>query len=284
MRCCAQVHYRYVPTRPKPSLNGCRQMNLTGPARSANIPQLDAPISSKPLLTILMPAYNEQDIIAAAVADWHSEVIAKLPGSRLMVVDDCSTDGTSAVVARVSSALPGVDYLRGEVNRGHGRALLFGFGQVQSDFVFQTDSDRQHCPSDFWKLWELRDQCDFVFGIRQNRQDGTFRRVVTTAMRVLNWLLWQVWIADANCPFKLMRRDALTSVLEQVPQDAFIPMVMISILARRLRFRVAEVGVQHFPRRGGTQSLRGLARWVRVGWVCACQLIRLRFRTKQFAA
>jgi len=53
-------------------------------------------------------------------------------------------------------------------------------------------------------------------------------------------------------------------------------MVMISILARRLHFRVTEVTVQHLPRRGGTQSLRGLARWARVTWRCSLQLARLR--------
>ena len=142
--------------------------------------------------------------------------------------------------------------------------------------MFQTDSDRQHCPADFWRLWELRDQFDFVFGVREKRQDGAFRKLVTTLMRVLNWLLWQVWISDANCPFKLMRTEALVAVLKRVPEDAFIPMVMVSILARRLRFRVTEVGVQHLPRRGGTHSLRGMARWARVGWLCACQLARLR--------
>jgi glycosyltransferase involved in cell wall biosynthesis len=182
------------------------------------------------------------------------------------------------VLARLAHTLPGVAFLRREVNGGHGQALLFGFRQVESEFVFQTDSDRQHCPADFWRLWELRDQCDFVFGVRAKRQDGAFRQLVTTLLRVLNWLLWQAWISDANCPFKLMRREALATVLPYIPEDAFIPMVMVSILARRQRFRVTEVGVQHLPRLGGTQSLRGLARWARVGWLCVSQLARLRLR------
>jgi glycosyltransferase involved in cell wall biosynthesis len=224
-----------------------------------------------------MPAHNEEDIIAAAVTEWHAEVIAKLPGSRLLVIDDGSTDGTPEVLGQLARTLPGVAFLRREVNCGHGQALLFGFRQVDSEFVFQTDSDRQYCAADFWRLWELRDEFDFVFGVRIKRQDGAFRKLVTTLMRVLTWLLWQRWISDANCPFKLMRTGALTAVLKHVPEDAFIPMVMVSILARRLGFRVAEVRVQHLPRRGGTPSLRGFARWARVGWLCARQLAWLRF-------
>ncbi len=235
------------------------------------------PPSASPVLTILMPAHNEEEIIAAAVTEWHAAVIAKLPGSRLLVIDDGSTDATPEVLGQLARTLPGVAFLRREVDGGHGQALLFGFRQMDGDFVFQTDSDRQHCPTDFWRLWELRDQFDFVFGVRMKRLDGAFRRLVATLMCVLNLLLWHVWISDANCPFKLMRTRALKAVLERVPADAFIPMVMVSILARRLRFRVTEVPVQHLPRLGGTQSLRGLACWARVSFLCARQLALLRF-------
>lgn len=233
--------------------------------------------AAEPVLTIVMPAYNEQDIIDATVKEWHTEVIAKLPGSRLLVIDDCSTDGTTDKLRELARTLPGVEFVRQETNGGHGRALLDGFRQARSAFVFQTDSDRQHSPADFWKLWEQREQFDFVFGVRARRQDGPSRRIVATLMRVLNLLLWQRWIADANCPFKLMKSDALAAVLRQIPPDAFIPMVMISILARRGKFRVAEVPVQHFQRRGGTASLKGIGRWIRVARTCVWQLARMRF-------
>ena len=255
-------------------------MNPLYPSKSTGVEQPRAlPPAGPQMLTILMPACNEEDIIAAAVTEWHTEVIAKLPGSRLLLIDDGSTDGTAGALGQLARTLPGVAFLRREANRGHGQALLFGFRHVDREFVFQTDSDRQHCPADFWRLWELRDQFDFVFGVRVKRQDGAFRQLVTMLMRILNWLLWQVWISDANCPFKLMRGEALATVLKRVPEDAFIPMVMVSILARRLRFRVTEVRVQHLPRRGGTPSLRGLARWTRVSWLCVRQLAWLRLRS-----
>ena len=230
------------------------------------------------MLTILMPAHNEEQIIAAAVMEWHTEVISRLPGAWLLVIDDASTDGTAQELSRLADTLPRMSFIRRPVNGGHGQALLTGFRQIDTEFIFQTDSDRQHRPKDFWRLWELRGQCDFVFGVRSKRQDGVFRRVVATLMRVLIWVLWQVWVTDANCPFKLMRNRALASVLRRIPEEAFIPMVMVAILARRLRYRVAEVSVQHLPRRGGTQSLHGLGRWWRVAWRCACQLTRLRLR------
>jgi dolichol-phosphate mannosyltransferase len=250
--------------------------------RALQVPGEVAPATgARSGVTIVMPAYNEGDIIADTVEEWHKEVIAKLPGARLLVIDDRSTDETEAVLAGLAQSKRGVQYLRRDTNGGHGQALLFGFRHVQTEYVFQTDSDRQHCPAEFWRLWELRSQCDFVFGVRASRQDGGFRRVVTTLMRILNCILWQAWISDANCPFKLMRRDALEAVLAEIPQDAFIPMVMVSIVARRAGFRVAEVSVTHLPRSGGTQSLRGIVRWIRVGMLCARELTRLRIQLGQ---
>ena len=136
------------------------------------------------MVTIVMPAWNEGEIIEACVREWYDEVVSKIPGSQLIVVDDCSTDATGRIVRELGTRLPGVICVRPERNGGHGKALRTGFEHATQEFVFQTDSDRQHLPSDFWKLWELRDQADFVFGIRSERADGTVRVVITRCMRL----------------------------------------------------------------------------------------------------
>jgi len=227
------------------------------------------------MLSIVMPAYNEHDIIAVTVEEWCADVVSKIPGAELIVVDDCSKDGTGDVLAECAKRIPQLRVVRPERNGGHGKALRLGFEHARGEFIFQTDSDRQHLPSEFWRLWEHRD-CDFVFGIRSTREDGLFRVIVTRTMRVLNLITWQTWITDANCPFKLMRAHALRAVLDEIPGDSFIPMVMVSILARKMRFRFAEVPVTHLPRQGGEQSLKGAVKWVKVGSRCFRQLFQLR--------
>ena len=229
------------------------------------------------MITVVMPCFNEAEIIEASVREWYSEVVGRIPGAELLVVDDCSTDSTGAILDRLAAELPGLRPIRPPRNGGHGRALRFGFRNLaQAEFVFQTDSDRQHKPADFWRLWELRENYDFIFGVRAHRADGALRIVITNAMRLLISAFWGVWIRDANCPFKLMRAGALAKVLEHVPEDSFIPMVMVSIVARKLGFRFTEVPVAHLPRTGGTQSLKGMLRWLRVSRTCAGQLWRLR--------
>ena len=238
---------------------------------------------ARTVVTVVMPAFNERDVIERSVTEWHDEVVSKLPGADLLVVDDCSTDGTGKVLERLAARLPGVRCVRPERNAGHGGALRFGFRQVAGEYIFQTDSDRQHLPAEFWDLWKLREQNDFVFGVRKRRADGAPRVVITQTMRLLNFLLWGVWIRDANCPFKLMRRTALERVLEHIPETCFVPMVAVSILARKMGFSAAEVPVTHLARQAGAGSLNGLRRWVHVGLLCAGQLValRLRFRARR---
>jgi dolichol-phosphate mannosyltransferase len=231
------------------------------------------------MVSIVMPAWNEAEIIEDCVREWYCEVVSKIPGSELIVVDDCSTDATGSIVAGLGNLLPGVRCVRPERNGGHGKALRTGFDHAQKPFVFQTDSDRQHLPADFWETWERREHADFVFGYRKERADGATRVFITRCMRILNFLVWGVWVRDANCPFKLMRREPLAQVLRKIPRDCFIPMVLVSILARKMKFRVVEVEVEHLPRTGGTQSLKGLVKWLRVGSRCARQLLQIRLAT-----
>jgi glycosyltransferase involved in cell wall biosynthesis len=228
------------------------------------------------MLSIVMPAYNEEEIIETTVREWHEEVIAKIHDAELIVVNDCSEDRTGLVLERLARELPALRALTPARNGGHGKALRYGFDHATRPWVFQTDSDRQHVPSDFWKLWDPRDASDFVMGVRSTRADGSLRIVITNAMRLANLAAWGTWIRDANCPFKLMRREAMERVLSSVPRDSFIPMVMLSILSRKMGYRITEVLVNHLPRRGGEQSLRGLWKWLKVGSICLCQLVAWR--------
>lgn len=227
-------------------------------------------------LSIVMPAYNEAEHIERSVLEWAETVAAHIPGTEMIVVDDCSDDDTGARLRSLTARIPTLRVLTTPANGGHGRALRLGIEHATGEFVFQTDSDRQHTPADFAALWERRAAADFVFGVRTDRADGALRAAVSAMMRVLNALVWGYWIADANCPYKLMRRTALAEILPAIPRSSFIPMVMISILARHRGFRVSEVCVRHFPRTAGQQSLTGLVKWAGIGRRCVLELVRLR--------
>lgn len=232
------------------------------------------------MVSIVMPAYNEEEIIEASVRDWYTEVVEKIDEAVLVVVNDKSSDSTGEILDRLEKELPRLRPIHSRENQGHGPTVRMGLDAASSEYVFQTDSDRQHLPSEFWNLWEHREHYDFVVGVRSTREDGAFRKAITALMRDANLVIWGVWIQDANCPFKLMRRDAMNEVLALIPQNSFIPMVHFSVLARKLGFRVKEVPVTHLPRTGGTQSLKGLVKWARVTVRCVLEIIRLRLFTR----
>ncbi|MGE0256740.1 MAG: glycosyltransferase family 2 protein [Alphaproteobacteria bacterium] len=230
------------------------------------------------MLSVVMPAYNEADIIAANVRDWYVGVVAPLDDAELIVVDDCSRDATGAILDDLARECPGLVVVHLPRNVGHGPALRTGLLRARGDWVFHTDSDGQHRVTDFWSLWERRDAFDFVCGIRSVRADGPVRWVVSTGLRLANLGLWQRWVPDANCPFKLMRREPMRDALAFTARDDFAPMTSIEVLARRLGCRVDHVPVPQLPRRGGSPSLASVRRLARVAWLCAGQQIAVRRR------
>jgi dolichol-phosphate mannosyltransferase len=236
------------------------------------------------VLSIVMPAHNEAALIESCVREWHEAVVARIDGAELIVVDDASTDDTSMRLDALKREMPELRVLTLTENVGHGRAVRLGLENAGGTHVFQTDSDRQHLPADFWKLWARRDDADFVFGRRERRADGAFRLFISSILRVVNRLLFGHDIPDANCPFKLMRRDALQAVLADIPRDSFIPMVMIAVLARRRGYATAEVTVRHFARAAGQPSLAGVVKWMKVGARCVGELMALRRMDRKSAA
>ena len=229
------------------------------------------------MLTVVMPCYNEGEILERTVREWHA-IAERVPGGRVLVVDDASTDDTPAILSRLRDELPVLDVVRAEVNRGHGPTVVDGLCRACTEWVFHTDSDLQIPSEEFWSLWELRDDADFVLGVRRNRADGAFRKMISTGARWVNVLLWRVRVRDANCPFKLMRREPLAAIVEQLPQDLFAPMIAIAVLARVRGYRVREVQVTHLPRPGGTQSLAGAVKWARTVRRCLAEAWSVRAR------
>ena len=92
-------------------------------------------------LSIVMPAYNEAEHIGACVDDWYEAVVARIPDSELVIVDDCSTDGTGERLSELASVRPRLRVLRTPANVGHGRAVRHGLDQCRHTFVFQTETD-----------------------------------------------------------------------------------------------------------------------------------------------
>ena len=217
-------------------------------------------------LYIVMPAYNEEANIEAVIAQWHPVVEKIGNNSRLMIVNDGSKDHTYDIMQSLQEKYP---YLLpvNKANSGHGATVLFAYRKAiaeGADYVFQTDSDGQTDPDEFWKFWDNKEQYHFIIGARNNRQDGFGRIVVTRVLRLLVWLVFGEWVKDANTPFRLMKADRLQEVMKVIPEDFFLCNVVISTIAKKWGEKCIWYPITFKPRQGGVNSIN-LKRIFKIG-------------------
>lgn len=207
-------------------------------------------------LSIVVPVFNELAVIDTVLADIRREVLDHVPGSELVIIDDCSTDGTAALLAAASAADVRIRVLTSPRNSGHGASVRRGFDAAQGQWIFQIDSDGQVDLAQFGELWSRREGSDLLMGVRAVRHDPRHRLVLTRVTRVIVSLLARRWLRDANVPFKLIRTDLFRHLEPLLPSDAFAPSILLALGAARSGALITEIEIRHLPRPHGQSTLR----------------------------
>jgi dolichol-phosphate mannosyltransferase len=209
-------------------------------------------------LSVIMPAYNEEEGIKDALDAVVENVFPLVPDSELVVVNDGSRDGTGPLLDRLAKADPRIKVVH-KPNGGHGPAIITGLSNATGEFVFLVDSDNQIPLEAFPPLWkQIEAGHDAAFGVRRIRHDARVRIVLTRVIRAALATLFGVRIYDANVPFKVIRRSLWERARAIIPDDTLAPSLFVALFAARQRARVAFVDVPHKDRETGTVSIR---RW-----------------------
>jgi len=206
---------------------------------------------------IVIPAYNEQDTIREVIEQWYSIVEKIGKESRLVIVNDGSKDHTYQIMQECAKDKPQFIPLTKE-NSGHGATVLYAYRYAlkeHADYIFQTDSDGQTVPEEFWELWKRRHQYDLLIGNRIHRQDGFSRIVVTKVLKAVIWICFGVKVTDANTPFRLMESGVLRECIRFVPKDFNLSNVVLSVIYERKNLRVRYIPITFRPRQGGVNSI-----------------------------
>jgi glycosyltransferase involved in cell wall biosynthesis len=203
-------------------------------------------------MLIVIPALNEQETLRGVITD----VQRVVPDASILVVDDGSTDRTSAVAADA-----GADVITLPFNLGVGGALRTGFRYAQRygyQQLVQVDADGQHDPADIARLVEQLTSADLVIGTRFGGTDGykvdPLRRIV---MRVLARLLSRqakVRLSDVTSGFRAFGPRAIALFAREYPAEYLGDTVEALIIASRAGLTVREVPVHMRERRGGAPS------------------------------
>ena len=230
-------------------------------------------------LYVVMPAYNEEANIEQVVKDWYPVVEGKSAESRLVIADSGSSDKTHEILENLKKTYNKLEILT-DTNRYHGPKViaLYDYAIKQgADFIFQTDSDGQTLPEEFWQFWEKRKKCGLLIGYRKKREDGLSRIFVTRVLRLVLFLIFGTWVKDANTPYRLMRGKQLEKVLKRIPDGFFLSNVLMTVIYEKHHLYVEYIPITFRPRQAGKNSIN-MKRIAGIGRQALGDFIRLRHR------
>lgn len=236
------------------------------------------PAAKRVTLSLVIPCYNEEKTLEACI----DKVLAIKDDTldlELIVVDDCSKDGSVAVARQLSERIPGLVLLRHEKNQGKGAALRTGISHATGDFVAIQDADLEYDPVDVPALVEPieRGVADVVFGSRLSggrpqRAYLFWHLVGNRLLSLLTGLLYNTTLSDMETGYKAFRSDVLRSL--DLRQDDFSiePEITAKVCKRNLR--IYQLPISYY---GRTYAEGKKITW-RDGFKAIWVLLRVRIR------
>lgn len=224
-----------------------------------------------PLLSVVMPVFNERETIDEIVG----RVLAVPIRKELIVVDDCSTDGTRARLVELQQVL-GFRLVLQDANRGKGAALRRGFREVSGDVVVIQDADLEYSPEEYPQLIDLicAGRADVVYGSRFIGRHRVFLFTHYLGNRLLTLVtnvLYNTMLTDMETCYKVMRTEVLRSMTLRSDGFGIEPELTAKIFKRG--YRVYEVPITYDGR--GYEDGKKIT-W-RDGIVALWVLLRYRF-------
>jgi glycosyltransferase involved in cell wall biosynthesis len=195
-------------------------------------------------LSVVIPVYNEKDTIREIV----SRVRATPFEKEIIIVDDCSRDGTGDILAELERD-PGIRVFYQPVNQGKGAALRTGFSHVTGDVAIVQDADLEYDPGDYGALLApiIQGKADVVFG---SRFLGGPRRVLyfwhSVANRMLTLcsnMMTNLNLTDMETCYKVFRREVLERITVTSRRFGVEPELTQKVA--RLGVRVYEVPISY---------------------------------------
>ncbi len=201
-------------------------------------------------ISVVVPVYNERNTI--------KEIIAKVKTipfvSQIVVVDDCSTDGTAAILQELrDDVVMVVNHVR---NQGKGAALRTGFANVNCDIVIIQDADLEYDPSEYHKIIKpiLDGKADIVFGSRFTGSE--MHRVVffwhmlgNKFLTFISNMFTNLTLTDMETCYKAFTREVLDRLTVEENRFGFEPEFTAKVA--KMRVRIYEVGISYSGRTYG---------------------------------
>jgi dolichol-phosphate mannosyltransferase len=220
-------------------------------------------------LSIIIPCYNEERTLAACVAKVYA-IAGEDLALEVIIVNDCSKDGSLAIARGLAGAFPRLSVLSHERNRGKGAALRTGIAHATGDYVAIQDADLEYTPMDLRRLLGplIRGEADVVIGSRFLSSES--RRVLyfwhslgNRFLTLLSNMLTDLNLTDMETCYKVFRREVIQSLELRENRFGFEPEVVAKIA--QLRLRIYEMGIAY--------NGRTYAEGKKIGWRDGCRAL-----------
>lgn len=200
---------------------------------------------------MVIPVYNEVKTIEQLVG-----LVRSVPAGmdkEIILVDDCSTDGTAEVLARLGEQHPDLVVESHAVNQGKGAALRTGFARASGDVVLIQDADLEYDPYEYPQLLKpiVDGRADVVFGSRF--LGGGAHRVVffwhyigNQLLTLLSNMMTNLNLTDMEVCYKVFRREVLKDLI--IKENRFGFEVEITAKVARKHWRIYEVPISYYGR------------------------------------
>ena len=212
-----------------------------------------------PCLTAVMPVYNE----ATTVAEVVRVVLAQRPVQQLVIVDDCSIDGTWDQLQPLARNEPRIQLIRHAVNQGKGAALRTGIAHATSDIVIIQDADLEYDPMEYYRLLApiLSGKADVVFGSRfigsgAHRVLYFWHSVGNRFLTLCSNMATDLNLTDMETCYKVFRREIIQKIRIDENRFGFEPEITAKVA--RLKVRIYEVAISY--------NGRTYAEGKKIGW------------------
>ena len=207
-------------------------------------------------LSIVIPAFNEERTVALILDRVFEVNLVKDIQKEVIVVNDCSTDGTDQSVESYIAANPdkNIKYVKHEKNRGKGAALHTGFKHASGEYVIVQDADLECDPEDWNEMLVpvLRGQADVVYGSRfignkPRRVLSYGHTLVNKYLTILSNLFTNMNITDMETCYKMFDTKFIQSLPLREERFGFEPEVTARI-SKVKDLRIYEVGIAYYAR------------------------------------
>ena len=231
---------------------------------------LDTKKISDPIITVVIPTYNEENNVEKVIKDFQSEKNVKY----ILVIDNNSTDKTVEIAKQC-----GATVITKEINKGFGDSCIVGLNEAlktDANIITLTECDGTYSSSDIQKMIPYLDNCEVVLGTRliqvliekenQNGMFNTWGNFFIAKLIQLKYFsllhMGVISLTDVGCTFRCIRRDGLEKMIGRITNDynkkidknGWLIIPYLNMIAIQNDLKIVEVPITFKKRTGGTSK------------------------------